>query len=153
MVYCEICGSEKNLVEAIVEGVILTVCEDCAKYGKVVKVKKLDQPKKREVKIRVEPEVTYEIVSDYASIIKISRERRGLKQDELALKISEKASEIHNLESGKLKPSFNLARKLEKFFGIKLIEEMIDDKSTRINLKDKEITIGDLIKFKKSKNE
>jgi len=147
------CGSDKNLSNAVIEGVMLTVCENCAKHGRVVKISRIEQKQKKEVKIRTESEITYEIITDYYSKIKNAREKLGLKQDELALKISEKASELHNLESGKLKPSFNLARKLEKFLNIKLIEEIKEEKPSKINFNDNEITIADLIKFKKTKNE
>ena len=147
------CGDDKNLSNVIIEGVMLTVCENCARYGRVVKIDNFKQKHRKEIKIKIAPEITFEIVNDYSSKIKNARERFGLKQDELALKISEKSSELHNLESGKLKPSFNLARKLEKFLNIKLIEEIKEEKSPKINFKDNEITIADLIKFKKSKNE
>ncbi|MBI2670955.1 TIGR00270 family protein [Candidatus Woesearchaeota archaeon] len=155
MIACEMCGSNKNLTEAIVEGVMLTVCENCARFGKVVEVKIIGESysKTHVQKNNLRPEVLYDIVNDYSNKIKGARETMGLKQEELALKISERASEIHNLESGKLKPSFQLARKLEKFLNIKLIEQIVEDKLSKINFKDKNITIGDVIKLKKSKNE
>ena len=41
---------------------------------------------------------------------------RNLSQEELGLKINEKSSVIRTLESGKLKPTDTLAKKIERFF-------------------------------------
>ena len=40
MVACELCGSSRNLVKAIVEGSILNVCENCAHFGKAITLSK-----------------------------------------------------------------------------------------------------------------
>lgn len=150
---CEMCGTDTYLVKATIEGTTLNVCEKCAKFGIVIPGSNITQQEKKEIKIKVEPQVIYEIVNNYAIIIKDAREKSGLKQEELALKLSEKVSEIHNIESGRLKPPFKVAVKIEKFFGIKLIEQVIEQSSNKINFKENGITIGDLIKLKKSKNE
>lgn len=54
--------------------------------------------------------------------IKKAREMLGLSQDELGRRIGEKPSVIRLLESGKLKPSDSLARKIESFLRIQLFE-------------------------------
>ncbi|MEK6974481.1 MAG: multiprotein bridging factor aMBF1 [Nanoarchaeota archaeon] len=153
MANCEMCGSTRNLTNAIVEGVSLIVCENCAKFGKVIVARKTEKSSYEKKSFTVEPQIVYEIVSDYYTKIKEARERMNLRQEELALKISEKTSEIHNLESGKIKLSFQLARKLEKFLNIAIIEQLKDEKPTKINFKDSNVTIGDIIKLKKSQNE
>lgn len=153
MANCEMCGSTKDLTNAIVEGVSLTVCENCAKFGKIIVARKTEKPSYEKKALTAEPQIVYEISNDYSTKIKEAREIMNLKQEELALKISEKTSEIHNLESGKIKPSFQLARKLEKFFNIAIIEQLRDEKPTKINFKDSNVTIGDIIKLKKAKNE
>jgi len=45
----------------------------------------------------------------------------NLKIKDLAKEIKEKESIMARVESGKLKPTIDLARKLERFFGIKLV--------------------------------
>ena len=47
----------------------------------------------------------------------------GLKQFELAQKISEKESIIHKIESDSEDPSIQVIKKLERLFKVKLIEK------------------------------
>ena len=70
-------------------------------------------------------------------------------QKELARKLNEKVSIIHKMETSSFEPNISLARKLEKFLKIKLIElhEEVHKKETRA--KSDAFTIGDFIKVKK----
>ena len=43
------CGNDKNLSDVIIEGAMLTVCENCAGYGTVVKVASVEQKQKKDV--------------------------------------------------------------------------------------------------------
>jgi len=148
---CEVCGKNfENLEKAIVEGVMMNVCSDCSKFGKVIAIRKPLIEPKRVIPIQTK-EVVEDIVTDYAEIIKKAREKKGLKQEDLAKNIAEKESVIHKVETGSLKPSFILARKLEQFFGIKLIETLEEKKEVNLNLKDSGLTIGDLLKLKDRK--
>jgi putative transcription factor len=152
---CDMCGKEGKLVEAIVEGVLLNVCETCVKYGKVIPLKKPDvevkfaEKKDRFKKKIVTPEVFEIIVDNFSEKVKKSREAKGLKQEELAKQIAEKESVIHNIESGHLKPGLKLAKKLEVFLGIKLIEKTEEKIKREINFKDNNLTVGDLLRTKK----
>ncbi len=151
---CDLCGAKtENLFRAIVEGTELNVCKDCAKYGKVIEKKPIKPvvEKKEYVKkpIESEKEVIQVIVPDFAQRIKKKRESLGLKQKEFAKKISEKESLIHNIETESFKPSIILARKLEKFLKIKLVEEYEEEHKKSSETKPDEFTIGDLIKIKK----
>ena len=94
-------------------------------------------------------EISEDVVSNYSELIKKAREKKGLKQDDLAKNIAEKESTIHKIETGALKPSFNLARKLELFLGIKLIGISEEKREINLNLKDNSLTIGDLIKIRR----
>jgi len=69
-------------------------------------------------------EATEEIVEDYAKIIRAARERAGLPLSVVAERISEKESYIHAIEGGRLGPTLEVARKLEKELGIKLVEKV-----------------------------
>ncbi|PIN81056.1 TIGR00270 family protein [Candidatus Woesearchaeota archaeon CG10_big_fil_rev_8_21_14_0_10_32_9] len=148
------CGREGQLFDADVEGSVLVVCTSCTKFGTVLRkhaeekyVSKYVETKKKEE----ESKPVNIIVSNYASLIKKSREKRGLKQDEFAKLLQEKESAIQHLESGKLEPSIVLAEKIEKQLKIKLIEvyrePVIAESSTETTRGP--LTIGDLIKFKK----
>jgi uncharacterized protein (TIGR00270 family) len=61
-----------------------------------------------------------ELRADYATVIKRSRERLGLSQQELGGKINEKPSVISQVESGKFRPDDFLIKRLSRFFKIEL---------------------------------
>jgi len=145
MVNCELCGNSGNLVKAIIEGSLLNVCENCAKFGKAIVIKQVSLPTKP-IKQKT-TELINIINPDYPKLIKESREKLGLKQEDLAKKIDEKLSVIHKLETGQLQPTILLAKKLEKTLNINLIE-VYQETHEELNLKDKGLTIGDLINLK-----
>lgn len=147
---CEICGRNLETKQAIVEGVMLNVCDGCAKYGNVVEIKKPFEGAQKKV-FRKEIEDDVEILIDgYPEIIKKARERKGLTQEKLARALAEKESTIQGVESGKIPLSFKLARKLEQFFGVKLTDSIKKShKKVNLNFKSGDITIGDLVKLKK----
>lgn len=144
MVNCELCGKSGNLVKAIVEGSLLNVCEKCAKFGKVILIKQPQQVKEIRQKTT---EIINIINPDYPKLVKEAREKFNLKQEELARKLDEKLSVIHKLETGHLQPTMLLAKKLEKELKITLIE-VYQETNEKLNLKDKALTIGDLINNK-----
>lgn len=159
---CDMCSSPEKTYKIEVEGSILNVCEKCASFGKVVGKVKHELPEKKkkklekaaeklaEEKAKKETESVQLIVPNYSKIIKSAREKTGLKQEELAKKIAERESVIHKLESGIMKPDIPLARKLEKFLKVKLVETVeIDDDSVKEKRSSTEgLTLGDLIKIK-----
>jgi putative transcription factor len=159
---CDMCSSPEKAYKIEVEGSILNVCEKCVSFGKVVGKVRKELPEKKqkqlqkaaeklaEEKARKETETMQLIVPNYSKIIKSARERTGLKQEELAKKIAEKESMIHKLESGIMRPDIPLARKLEKFLRIVLVETVeLDSQETGQNKSKSEgLTLGDLIKIK-----
>ncbi len=153
---CEMCGEERfHLYKAIVEGTLLSVCERCKKFGEVIsvekpKIREEKKPKKPQPKF-VDEETQEVIIDDFSKIVKEARERRELTQEDLAKAIAEKESVIQKVESNQMVPSIKLARKLEQFLRITLIEEFDPSKKPvkELNLKDESLTIGDMIRLKK----
>jgi putative transcription factor len=149
------CGKDSELFKAVVEGVELTVCEKCASFGKILRRIKIEEKKpkitiQKQHVLKEEKEVIETVVEDYADRIKRKREKLGLKQEELAQKIAEKESIIHKIENSKMVPPIKLARKLQKFLEIKLIEEEeAEDDSITPKGTGGDFTIGDMIKVKK----
>ncbi|MFP4424270.1 MAG: multiprotein bridging factor aMBF1 [Candidatus Woesearchaeota archaeon] len=143
---CDLCGKEAPLFPTEIEGTTLNACKECSRHGKVLKQpKKLSKPVKKK---KEEPE--YLIVSDYATRIRNAREKAGLTQEQFGKRINEKVSFIQNLEGNKIKPSISLARKLEKTFSIRLVEEDTSEKpESPKSRKNDNLTVGDLIKVKK----
>jgi putative transcription factor len=160
MVSCDMCGKKiEKGIKARIESTDMSVCENCAKYGVVLgnigsskssnsNNSFQNKPYKKKV---IREEVEEDIISNYGKIVKTAREKLNLKQEELAKKINERESLIHQIESEHLKPSIATAKKLEKFFGIKLIQIVNNSDDKNVNQQDdekkqsKELTFGDLI--------
>ncbi|MDD5253512.1 MAG: multiprotein bridging factor aMBF1 [Candidatus Nanoarchaeia archaeon] len=157
---CDMCGRDSELYKVIVEGSVIEVCESCSKYGTVI-----EAPKKKEVIRKIDSLYIDEednkgetLAEDFSFRIKKAREKKGLTQERLALALAEKEGTIHRLESGQLKPSDVLLRKLEQFLQINLKEENKDKKKINktkedINFRDKGLTIGDILDAKNKKQE
>jgi len=156
------CGKEidnRSARRAVVEGSLMVLCPDC--YSKLSKHKQTSGVQRRTSTFtardksprsagtsrpprgRVEE---YEVVEDYALRIKTARERYGWSQEVLAQKVSESLNTIKRLESGKLKPSVELALKLERVLKIKLLEPVVEEQGVQLS-RDKGgfLTIGDII--------
>lgn len=150
---CDMCGSSEQLFKTEVEGSMLNVCSQCAKYCTVIsRVKTEEEIQKEEERFTRKTvkadEPVETIIQNYSTLIKQAREKKGLKQEEVAKKINEKESVLHHVESGKGSLSIALARKLERFFNIKLVELENYDYTPEKHSDDGEVTIGDLIKIK-----
>ncbi len=158
------CGSEvdSELFKTDIEGSVLNVCAKCSKYGSVISrvksVPEVGRMSKKEGEhkgtvsakpIDQEGEIVFVIAADYAEKIKRGREKLGLKQDELAKRLNERDSLISKIETGTIEPNMRLARKLEKFFGIKLVEEHKEDNKAVSKDKQGPVTIGDLARLRK----
>jgi uncharacterized protein (TIGR00270 family) len=150
MTNCDMCGKEREIVDAIVEGAFVQVCLDCSKHGSVIPINQpvVDKKIEQQKEVKSSPEVVDVIVSDFATRIKNGRERKMLKQEDLAQFIAEKESVIHQLETGGLKPTFKLAKKLSVFLNIDLIERVQASRGEQKNVDfaDNSVTIGDLLK-------
>ena len=147
------CGAEEELFLTEVEGTRLNACKNCCKFGKVMnKIKKEPEREQRNEigSMGRNTEIIQGFIPDFNKLIKEKRERLNLKQKELAKVIAEKESVIHKLESG-IEPNLELARKIERFLKINIIEEQ-EIKKTEIKTNSGEFTIGDIIKIKKRKS-
>ena len=150
---CEMCGAEKELNTVIIEGVQMNVCINCAKYGKIVRITPKAKVQERQRYKPKEPEYIDEIVPNYNDIIRNSVASKNIQEDALAKRIGMKESVFKAYIKGSLKPSLDDAKKLEKFFSIKLVERIKDNTTPSIGLESKsaDLTIGDMIKIKKRK--
>ncbi|MEM3713347.1 MAG: multiprotein bridging factor aMBF1 [Nitrososphaeria archaeon] len=160
---CELCGAPlKNKGKKIlISGAILYVCDKCAKYGSLLNpsnttTKGFNQSSKPKMMYKSkisDKEVEYEVVEDYAERIKNARNNLGWTMDILAEQVKEKVSVIKRIESGRLKPSLDLARRLEHILKIRLLDPVIKafDSNITFNLNNNMgMTLGDVaeIKFK-----
>ena len=147
------CGSKTKLFITEIESSQMNVCRDCSKFGKIIaEVKEPEKPKKiKEIIEDAGPqtEILQVIVEGYAQKIKNAREKLNLDQKDFAKKINEKQAVIHKIETGSFEPGMSLARKLEKFLKIKLVEQHEEIHEKTKQTKSDDFTIGDFINIKK----
>lgn len=129
MATCEICGT-KVLGEAIlvqIEGAILAACASCSKLGTPVVAKQVKAELKRNRSLPAPLEIStgaeLGLRPEYPELVKSAREKLGMRQDQLGGLVGEKASVISLIERGKLRPTLELARKLERVLKIRLLTE------------------------------
>jgi putative transcription factor len=156
---CDMCGKDEQLFQTDIEGGTLNVCKKCSRYGKVISVvreKKADRHAEKgipgvEARSLLKKELVLIIADDYAKKIKDARQKLGLKQEELARMLAEKESLIHKMENGQFEPSISMARKLEKYLRIKLVEQHEESHASQGRVKSGSLTIGDIIQIKQKK--
>jgi putative transcription factor len=157
MTSCELCGRKDAKFRSEIEGTMMYVCEDCSRFGKnkgKANVRIIVEDRKKPV--AKDPE--YIFLQGYGQRVKNAREKMGLKQEELAKKINERESLLHQIESEHFKPGIELARKLEKSLHITIIEEIREPeelenarKDIRPIKRDGPLTLGDMMNLKRQK--
>jgi len=98
----------------------------------------------------------FDVVPDYAERIKRAREKLGWTTKILAEKVRERETTIKRIEAGRLKPTINLAKRLEEVLGIKLLEPILpeDIEGFRSSKKSRYIpTLGEIVSIRKSEEE
>jgi len=159
--YCEICGrridNERQCRKVVLDNAVVIVCPQC--YNRLVKQgkakpyieKPVVQNQKRWVRTNVSRKLLedmYEIVEDYAERIRRARQKLGWSQAVLAQKLRVSENVIKRIESGRLKPSIELARKMEKLLGIVLLEPIVEESTSYSTGEEDYLTIGDIIRIK-----
>ena len=141
------CGKETVLVTADVENVEMKVCQNCSRFGVVRQ--KADAPHFQQQKMHKDPAL--KVTANYASIVRQIREKRGLSQEDFAKYLQERESIVAKWEQGKMQPSVEVARRLEKLLGIALIEDDADVSFTKekTSSNSQAFTLGDFIKVRK----
>ncbi len=104
-------------------------------------------------KISIRPE-KFEVVENYAEIVRRARENLGLTREELAKLIGVKESIIRRIEEGQLMPDVELARKLEKVLRVKLLTPVVETPEIPISRGGRsELTLGDIIEIRRRDEE
>ncbi|MBD3256130.1 MAG: TIGR00270 family protein [Candidatus Lokiarchaeota archaeon] len=160
---CPICGGKiwGSGQKVLIEGAKLRVCDSCAQFGKkIISKKKTSQIKSTLSKKQYKPRAPrnmidskFEIVSDFAKRVRKARTSRNLNQEKFAKKLNEKPSLIRRIESGKVKPTEQLARKFEHVYEIKLLKEKseIAVDTNKYMKKRASTSLGDIAFIKKKK--
>jgi putative transcription factor len=162
---CEVCGRKifGAPYRVIIEGAKLTVCNQCAKHGTIIKEEALPKPSTQKLKTPLQPlqvqtrkppeikvDTSLEIVDGFDQKIRQAREKMGLSHKELGKKINEKVSLLRKIETRKTTPDNKLAAKLERLLKIKLIVPVAEEKVPQTKVSktvSRERTLGDLIQL------
>ena len=91
------------------------------------------------------------IIENFGSIIRKTRRKLGLSQEELGRKISEKVSVIKKIEGERMMPDERLARKLERALGVKLLTPLVEPEVFFSPKVDKGVTLGEIAYLKNPK--
>jgi len=132
---CDMCGKETSLIRASIEGTELNVCTNCGKYGQILgKVRQPVVIKTRRIFIKPEqPEES--IVSNFPALLRNARDKQDFKREDFAKLLNEKDSLVQKWEQGVLIPRLEVAKKLEKILGLKLVEKLkvADEEKIKLN--------------------
>ena len=147
MAQCEMCGTEEDhLTLAIIEGVELKVCKSCLKLGK----KKPSIPKRFGHKTRIQkPNFEERVISNAGNLIKSAREKRNMRQIDLAKMLQIKDSQLHHIEIGDMPLNLKLAKEIEHTLEITLVKKFKHIEVEETKHETTGLTLGDLIKSKK----
>jgi putative transcription factor len=152
---CDMCGkSVDSRISAQIEGVMMSVCQGCTKYGKVVRATRslVSNKKYGNSSRNIKPsyaESVEEVVSNFATVLKRERTNRKMEQEDFAKLVAEKHSRIQKMEKGEIVPRVETARKIGKILGLKLVGEKEEGDFAIPKSSGEGLTFGDFIKIKK----
>jgi putative transcription factor len=158
--YCELCGDpiRGKGTTVLYEGSVITVCDSCyakiKKYSKPAPKQEIHKPKQfvsnafvSKPKYNLSEDI--EIVDDYYKLIKQAREKMKMTQFQLAQKLKVSENIVKRFELGKLKPTIDQAKSLEKLLGVKLLVPVESNEGEEGNNND--LTLGDIVKIREGK--
>ena len=138
------CGSESDkLVLAVIEGVELNVCTECLKLGR-----KKEIPKAKHQYRKKTPDFEERVVVHAGKLIKEEREKRGMRQIDLAKMLQIKDSFLHHIETGDMSLSLSLAKQIESTLNINLVKKFRHVASEQESNSTSGLTFADLLKKK-----
>lgn len=136
---CEMCGSEVEVPNRVrVEGTVMGLCADCARFGTVLEAPPAPPPAARGLpppyavsrgspgRRSLEERDLYaempelELVPDWGHRIREAREKLTWTPEELAKRLNEKKSVVLKLESGSFHPPDATVRKVERLLHVRL---------------------------------
>lgn len=143
MASCELCGREGDLLKTELEGVELSLCSSCSKFGKVKRYNETSFRVKPRYVQPEEPEL--KVVENYFELIRNAREKRNLNQEDFAKLLQERESQISKWELGHFKPSVETAEKMGRILGMNLVMKE-ENSAVKIDVEKNpgELTLGDI---------
>ncbi len=164
---CEVCGNEiyGKTIRAIIDGVKLFVCSNCAKFSSSVWKRdsaqsglttkplgystKPSPPFKIKTPSKLPPSL--DLVENFGQRIRVGRMHHNLSHEDLSRKIGIKISILRKLEMGKMVPDQPQAKKLERFLKINILQAPSETSKPEKNFVNKAsaLTLGDVVIIQK----
>ena len=163
LMICEMCGKNVTFLRKVtIEGVFLEVCTECAKFGveskkeppkeqahKPIIAQRLEVREKRARPLDILEKIEKEdLVEDYAQRIRAAREKTGMSQKDLAMKINERVTVLSKIEAAQMRPDEKIIAKLQKELNIVLKEKVPEVVAAKESARSS-LTLADLIKMQK----
>ena len=177
VITCDLCGREIEGEPVVVEieGAVLNLCQRCAaRYVNVKGVRVISGSVRQAVEVRqvrpvkapstpiqvkkpqradvsVRQAERLELIENFGEAIREARTRLGISRDVLASMLGIKESTLRNIEEGRLMPDINLARKIEKVLGIRLLVEAEEADVDYVQGGSRELTLGDVVEVRRGR--
>jgi putative transcription factor len=131
---CELCGKTVGTRRYMVEGTVMNLGLECAKYGTPLDAPaptgtqaSMQQGLERRAGRMTSRNVydaadTRTLVDDFGPRVHKARETKGWTHDVLGNKVHARVPELKQIEAGKMRPSDDVAKRLEQALGITLYE-------------------------------
>ncbi len=145
---CEMCGEADTLKKTNVEDATLKLCEGCRDVGEVVEQPTSSGGARERRRTPSAPEE--DVLPGYSEAVKDAREARGMSIAELADALKEKDSVVKRVESGRLTPDRDLARKFEQELDIDIYGEPPEAPAMTGGKRTGEQTLGDVARVHKN---
>ncbi|MDD5502048.1 MAG: multiprotein bridging factor aMBF1 [Candidatus Thermoplasmatota archaeon] len=156
---CEVCGKNTSTRRVVIDGVEMSVCVSCAKFGKESAPGQVAGASARAMiqQIMAKPtrsqdiysKITDELVSDYGQRVREARIAKHLEIKDVGKAINEKHTVLLKIEEGSMRPNDELVKKLERLLEIKLKTTETPIAPQRTFGAASGMTLGDFIKVKK----
>lgn len=118
---CDMCGQQATTT-ARIEGVVMSVCKNCASFGNEFKPPSYVVKPVRRDRSSHAPQTEKLLIVHFGQAIRQARQKRGLTEEDAARALAITKTALLHYESGKYPPDDKVAKKLEKFYGITLFE-------------------------------
>ena len=94
-----------------------------------------------------------DLIDNYAEVIRSTRQKKGMSQEELAQRVGERISTLQSIESGRLKPTRKTIRGLERELEISLLEPLSTVPLKMSKGESAGPTLGDVVKVKRKRSQ
>ncbi len=156
---CEMCGKKGGTRRYMVDGTVMNLGLECSKFGQPLDSpaapgsqaavsQNLERRQQRMTSRDVYQQETWDLVDDYGIRIKNGREKKGWSHEQLGNKVSARVPQLKQIESNHLRPSDDMAKRMEKELGITLLEK-VEAGPAKVGGTAKAgsgLTIGDILK-------